>query len=92
MKARISTVVPGTRVDERPRSIGNYLTKRVAIALSTLCVGSVIGAAGMAEAGTVARPPLPEEIMAINRLAKRPVAQTTGAVGARPLRCEGRRE
>ena len=69
MKARISTVVPGTRVDESPRSMGTCLTKRVAIALSTLCLGSVIGAAGVAEAGTVARPPLPEAVMAIHRLA-----------------------
>ena len=79
MKARISMVISGTRVDERPRSIGDYLTKRIAVAVSTLCVGGAIGAAGVAEAGTVARSPLPEAVMAIHRLAIRPVAQATTA-------------
>jgi hypothetical protein len=80
MKSGICTsLMPGTRASERPSRIRDRLSRGITIALSGLCVGSLVGPLGVAEAVQLAKAPLPEEVMAIHRLAIRPVAQATTA-------------
>ena len=56
------------------------LGRRAAIVLGTLCLSGLLSALEVTQAEPVTRAPLADEILAIHRAAKRPVAEATTMV------------
>jgi hypothetical protein len=70
------SLMPGRRASDPLTRLG----RRATIVLGSLCLGGLFSALDVTQAAPVAKEPLPEEILAIHRAAKRPVAMATTTV------------